>query len=195
MINFFVGNCMIDTLLSNKPKFIKPNFYKELNLTERNFIMMTLHRPANVDQASNLRELMREIMKNSNDMPIIFPVHPRTKKILNEIGINYKRLHMVDPMSYLEFNYLIEKSFAVITDSGGITEETTVMNIPCLTLRDNTERPETITIGTNELVGTDPKNIAPYMNLLFSGNWKKGSIPELWDGKAAVRIVEILINL
>ena len=192
---FFVGNCMIDTLLSNKPKFIKPNFYKELNLTERNFIMMTLHRPANVDQASNLRELMREIMKNSNDMPIIFPVHPRTKKILNEIGINYKRLHMVDPMSYLEFNYLIEKSFAVITDSGGITEETTVMNIPCLTLRDNTERPETITIGTNELVGTDPKNIAPYMNLLFSGNWKKGSIPELWDGKAAVRIVEILINL
>ena len=156
---------------------------------------MTLHRPANVDQASNLRELMREIMKNSNDMPIIFPVHPRTKKILNEIGINYKRLHMVDPMSYLEFNYLIEKSFAVITDSGGITEETTVMNIPCLTLRDNTERPETITIGTNELVGTDPKNIAPYMNLLFSGNWKKGSIPELWDGKAAVRIVEILINL
>ena len=101
---------------------------------------------------------------------------------------------MVDKR-YLEFNYLIEKSFAVITDSGGITEETTVMNIPCLTLRDNTERPETITIGTNELVGTDPKNIAPYMNLLFSGNWKKGSIPELWDGKAAVRIVEILINL
>ena len=192
---FFVGNCMIDTLLFNKPKFIKPHIYDKLNLHEKSYIMMTLHRPANVDETSKLIELMNEIMKNSQDMPVVFPVHPRTKKILNETGINHKRLYMVDPMSYLEFNYLTEKSFAVITDSGGITEETTVMGVPCLTLRDNTERPETITIGTNELIGTDPKNIAPAMKLLFSGNWKKGGIPELWDGKAAIRIVDILINL
>jgi len=99
---------------------------------------------------------------------------------------------MVDPMGYLEFNYLVQNSKAVITDSGGITEETTVMGIPCMTLRDNTERPETISIGTNELLGTDPVAIPPAMEKLFSGNWKKGGIPEKWDGKTAERIVEIL---
>ena len=102
---------------------------------------------------------------------------------------------MVDPMSYLEFNYLVERSSAVVTDSGGITEETTVMGVPCLTLRDNTERPETITVGTNELIGTDPKNIAPAMKTLFAGAWKKGGIPELWDGNTAKRIVDKLIEL
>ena len=98
-------------------------------------------------------------------------------------------------MSYLEFNYLVERSFGVVTDSGGITEETTVMGVPCLTLRDNTERPETITIGTNELIGTDPKNIAPAMKTLFAGEWKKGGIPELWDGQTASRIVKTLVDL
>ena len=192
---FFVGNCMIDTLLVNKPKFIQPSIWKELNLTKQSFIIMTLHRPANVDEVSKLKKLMYEIIKNTQEMPIVFPVHPRTKKMLNDLGINHERLHMVDPMSYLEFNYLVERSFAVITDSGGITEETTVMGVPCLTLRDNTERPETITIGTNELIGTDPKNIAPTMKTLFAGNWKKGGIPELWDGNTAQRIVDILIKL
>ena len=115
--------------------------------------------------------------------------------MLNELGIEHARLHMVDPMSYLEFNYLVERAFAVVTDSGGITEETTVLGVPCLTLRDNTERPETITIGTNELIGTDPQNIAPAMKKLFDGRWKKGGIPELWDGKTAERIVNHLIAL
>jgi UDP-N-acetylglucosamine 2-epimerase (non-hydrolysing) len=110
-------------------------------------------------------------------------------KILNHIGVSDPRLHLIEPLGYHEFNYLVEHSKAVITDSGGITEETTVMGVPCMTLRDNTERPETITIGTNELIGTDPKAIRPAMDLLFSGNWKKGQIPELWDGKAAERIV------
>ena len=192
---FFVGNCMIDTLLSNRQKFIKPSIWEELELSEKGYFVMTLHRPANVDEEAKLKNLMDEIIKNTQEMPIIFPVHPRTKKILNEIGIEYEKLHMVDPMSYLEFNYLIEKSFAVVTDSGGITEETTVFGIPCLTLRDNTERPETIIVGTNELIGTNPMNIAPAMKTLFSGEWKKGSIPEKWDGNASARIIEILIRL
>ncbi len=192
---FFVGNCMIDTLLSNKSRFIQPSIWEELGLHEKGYFMMTLHRPANVDEGVKLKELMDEIISNTQEMPLVFPVHPRTKKILNELGIEHERLHMVDPMSYLEFNYLVERSFAVVTDSGGITEETTVMGVPCLTLRDNTERPETITVGTNELIGTDPKNIGPAMKTLFAGEWKKGGIPELWDGKAAERIVTKLIEL
>ena len=192
---FFVGNCMIDTLLSNRPRFIQPSIWEKVGLSEKGYFMVTLHRPANVDEGAKLKELMDEIINNTQDMPLVFPVHPRTKKMLNELGIEHERLHMVDPMSYLEFNYLVERSFAVVTDSGGITEETTVMGVPCLTLRDNTERPETITVGTNELIGTDPKNIAPAMKTLFAGEWKKGGIPELWDGKTAGRIIEKLIEL
>ena len=186
---------MIDTLLANRPKFIQPSIWEELELSEKRYFMMTLHRPANVDEASKLKDLMDEIINNTLNMPLVFPVHPRTKKMLNNLGIEHQRLHMVAPMSYLEFNYLVERSFAVVTDSGGITEETTVMGVPCLTIRDNTERPETITVGTNELIGTDPKNIAPAMKTLFAGEWKKGGIPELWDGKTAGRIVEKLIEL
>ena len=192
---FFVGNCMIDTLLANRPRFIQPSIWEELGLNERGYIMMTLHRPANVDEGAKLKELMDEIIINTQDIPLVFPVHPRTKKMLNELGIEHEKLHMIDPMSYLEFNYLVERCFAVVTDSGGITEETTVMGVPCLTLRDNTERPETITVGTNELIGTDPKNIAPAMKTLFSGKWKKGGVPEMWDGNTAKRIVNHLINL
>jgi UDP-N-acetylglucosamine 2-epimerase (non-hydrolysing) len=191
---FFVGNCMIDTLLANKPRFIQPSIWKGLKLNEKGFFMMTLHRPANVDEGAKLKVLMHEILSCSKDIPLIFPVHPRTKKKLNELGIEHERLHMVEPMTYLEFNYLVERSLAVITDSGGITEETTVLGIPCLTLRDNTERPETITVGTNELIGTDPRNIAPAMKKLFAGEWKKGGIPELWDGKTAYRIVNIILK-
>ena len=192
---FFVGNCMIDTLMANRPRFIKPGIWDQLGLSDKGYFMMTLHRPANVDEASKLKDLMDEIILNTQDMPLVFPVHPRTGKMLHELGIAHERLHMVDPMSYLEFNYLVERSFAVVTDSGGITEETTVMGVPCLTLRDNTERPETITIGTNELIGTDPKKIAPAMKALFAGEWKKGGIPELWDGKTAKRIVDTLVKL
>ena len=191
---FFVGNCMIDTLIANMPRFIQPSIWDEFKLREKGFLILTLHRPANVDEGIKLKELMDEIILSSRDMPLIFPVHPRTRKILNELDIEHQRLFMVDPMSYLEFNYLVQRSFAVVTDSGGITEETTVMGVPCLTLRNNTERPETIMVGTNELIGTDPKNITPAMKKLFSGKWKKGAIPELWDGKTAERIVSRLIQ-
>jgi len=189
---FFVGNTMIDTLLKNKSRFAKPGIWDLLKLVEKEYIVLTLHRPANVDEESKLKELLDEIIKHSRDLPLIFPVHPRTAKIIAGLGIKHPRLHMAEPMGYLEFNYLVERCKAVITDSGGITEEATVLGVPCMTLRQNTERPETITIGTNELLGVNPKAIKPAMERLFSGNWKKGSVPAKWDGKTGERIIEIL---
>jgi UDP-N-acetylglucosamine 2-epimerase (non-hydrolysing) len=192
---FFVGNTMIDTLIKNRHRFIKPSVWEELDLKDKGYIVMTLHRPANVDEEGKLTELINEIINNTSDLPLIFPVHPRTAKILEGLGLSNSRLHMIEPLGYLEFNYLVERARAVITDSGGITEETTVMGVPCMTLRNNTERPETITIGTNELLGTDPKAIAPAMERLFAGEWKKGEIPKKWDGNTAERIVEKLLEI
>lgn len=192
---FFVGNVMIDTLLMNMEKFKKPKVFSDLNLKEKEYLILTMHRPANVDEAAKLKALMAEIVTNVQGLPIIFPIHPRTAKIFIDLGIIATNLHIVEPMGYLEFNYMVKHAKAVITDSGGITEETTVMGVPCLTLRDNTERPETITMGTNELVGTDPENIKPALEKLFAGQWKKGTIPELWDGKAAERTVKKIIGL
>lgn len=192
---FFVGNTMIDTLLKQRPNFQKPQLWDKIGLQEKQYIVMTLHRPANVDEESKLKELLDEIIGHSQDLPLIFPVHPRTAKIIENLGVSHPRLHMVEPMGYLEFNYLVERAKAVVTDSGGITEETTVMGVPCMTLRDNTERPETISEGTNELIGTDPKAIHPAMEKLFSGKWKVGSIPKKWDGKTAERIIEQLLNI
>jgi UDP-N-acetylglucosamine 2-epimerase (non-hydrolysing) len=167
----------------------------EIGLIDNEYIVVTLHRPANVDGNEKLKKLIDEIIKHSNGLPIIFPVHPRTEKILTSLRIKHPNLHMIEPQSYLEFNYLVQRAKAVITDSGGITEETTVLGIPCITLRNNTERPETVSIGTNELIGTDPNAIAPALKVLFDGNWKKGSIPELWDGQTGTRIVNKLFEL
>jgi UDP-N-acetylglucosamine 2-epimerase (non-hydrolysing) len=192
---FFVGNVMIDTLLANRSKFKQPDFWNTLNLKVKNYFVLTLHRPANVDGADTLKELMNEITSNVNGVPIIFPMHPRTAKVYKEIGITADNLFIVDPLGYHEFNYLVERAMGVVTDSGGITEETTVMGVPCITLRDNTERPETIEIGTNELIGTNPKAVKPCLEKLFKGQWKEGHIPEKWDGKAAERIVAILNKL
>jgi UDP-N-acetylglucosamine 2-epimerase (non-hydrolysing) len=192
---FYVGNTMIDTLLKHSPNFIKPAIWDKVNLSEKNYIVMTLHRPANVDEEDILKELIDEVIENSNNIPIIFSVHPRTAKQMVSLGISYPNLYTIEPLGYLEFNYLVERAKAVITDSGGITEETTVMNIPCMTLRDNTERPETIELGTNELLGVNPKAIGPAMKKLFSGKWKKGKVPHLWDGKTAGRIIHHLLHL
>jgi len=186
---FFVGNTMIDTLYKQMPRFQRPVFWDKYNLEEKGYIVMTLHRPNNVDDAATLRELVTEIVSASQGLPVIFPVHPRTAKILEATGVDAPNLYAIDPLGYLEFNYLVKNARAVITDSGGITEEATVMGVPCMTLRNSTERPETCTVGTNELLGTDPKGIAPAFEKLFSGQWKKGSIPELWDGKTAERII------
>src|SRR5690606_23791633 len=128
----------------------------------------------------NLRALLDEIVTHSRSVSLVFPVHPRTRRNIEQLGYQNPRLNLVDPMGYLSFNYLVERAKGVITDSGGITEETTVMGVPCITLRDNTERLETVAIGTNDLIGTDPSAIRPSLDKLFSGSWKKGSIPPLW---------------
>lgn len=192
---FFVGNTMIDTLLANMPFFRKPLFWDEFQLINKHYIVLTLHRPANVDDDKTITEILNKITENSNDLPIVFPVHPRTSKKLKSLNYNSNKIKFVEPLSYLEFNFLVQNSLAVITDSGGVTEECTVMSIPCMTLRNSTERPETVEIGTNVLIGTDPSSIKPALQLLFDGNWKKGKIPPMWDGKSAQRIVEILSNI
>ncbi len=189
---FFVGNTMIDTLLKHRKRFIKPKIWEEARLNEGEYLVLTLHRPSNVDEKEIFKSLINEIIIRTENLPLIFPVHPRTKKIIDNLGISHKRLHTIDPLSYLEFNYLVERSKAVITDSGGITEETTVLGIPCITLRDTTERPETVEIGTNELVGVNPQGIKDALNRIFSNKWKDGGIPKLWDGNASIRIVEVL---
>lgn len=188
----FVGNTMIDTLLKQQPNFVEPDCWNELGLKDREYLVVTLHRPANVDGQNRFKGMIDAIISGSNGVKVVFPVHPRTARIFSETGITAENLHLVDPLPYLEFNYLVSKSKAVVTDSGGITEETTVMGVPCMTLRDNTERPETITEGTNELVGTNPADLKPYLDRLFAGQWKQGGIPEMWDGSAAERIVAIL---
>jgi len=192
---FFVGNTMIDTLLKQQPKFVRPSFWSELQLTEKQYLVMTLHRPSNVDNPEQLKRLLAVLEKGTQQLPVIFPVHPRTRNNLEKFGIQLNHVKMVDPMGYLEFNYLVKQAKGVITDSGGITEETTVLSIPCMTLRNSTERPETCTIGTNELLGSDPKALEGALQKLFSNEWKKGGIPPLWDGHAAERIVDHLISL
>lgn len=192
---YFVGNTMIDTLLKQRPKFVQPDFWNKFNLIKGQYLVLTLHRPSNVDSKEQLTELLNVLENNSYGLPIIFPVHPRTRQRIEEFKININNLKLIDPLGYLEFNYLVENAKAVVTDSGGITEETTVMGIPCMTLRNSTERPETCTIGTNELLGTSPEALEKALNKLFNGAWKEGAIPELWDGKTAPRIVEILLKM
>ncbi len=192
---FFVGNTMIDTLLKHQPRFSAPPVWKELGLEKGQYIVMTLHRPGNVDEEQSLKRLMDAIVAASRGLPLVFPVHPRTAKMLRQIGIEAPNLHMIEPLGYLQFNYLVQHAKAVVTDSGGVTEETTVMHVPCMTLRANTERPETCTIGTNRLLGIAPEAIAPAFETLFNGEWTKGEIPEKWDGKTASRIVEDIISI
>ena len=192
---FFVGNTMIDSLLSNMHRLRRPEFWDARGLTPAGYFVLTLHRPSNVDGAGEFLRLLQAIGQGTRAMPVVFPVHPRTAKTLQSLEGLPENLCIVDPQPYLEFNYLVKHSKAVITDSGGITEESTVMGVPCMTLRDNTERPETVTLGTNELLGTDPAALKPALDKLFAGEWKKGGIPELWDGKAGDRIVNALEKL
>ncbi len=189
---FFVGNTMIDTLLANTDRLQQPVLWDTLRLKKKEYFVITLHRPANVDEVGQLGETLKAIGKGCRSLPVIFPVHPRTARNIEKIHKIPDNIYMVGPQPYLEFNYLVQHAKAVITDSGGITEEATVMEVPCLTLRDNTERPETVSIGTNELVGTLPQNIKPALDKLFAGKWKKGNIPEKWDGKTGKRIVDLL---
>jgi UDP-N-acetylglucosamine 2-epimerase (non-hydrolysing) len=154
---------------------------------------MTLHRPSNVDDKDNLLSIIKTVMDLAGDHKIIFPVHPRTRKNFDQTGFSDPRLILTEPMGYLEFIYTVKTAKGVITDSGGITEEATVLGIPCMTMRNSTERPETCVVGTNELIGTDPKALAPAMEKLMSGQWKSGGIPDMWDGNAAERIIQAIL--
>lgn len=191
----FVGNTMIDTLLHNINRLQKPVFWDSFGLSEKKYFLLTLHRPANVDEPANLKDFLDAILCGTEQYPVLFPVHPRTRKNLELINFSHERLLQIEPLGYLEFIYLVKNARAIITDSGGITEEATVLAVPCMTLRDSTERPETVDVGTNELVGTNPKNLAPHLENIAAGKWKKGSIPELWDGKTSERIVRILLEI
>ena len=192
---FFVGNTMIDTLLANLDRLKSPSFWNDFKLFSGEYLILTLHRPSNVDLIKKFKDLLLAVGKFSHEIPIIFPVHPRTAKTLLGIQGLPENLHMIDPQPYLEFNYLVKNAKAVITDSGGVTEEATVLGVPCMTLRDSTERPETVTVGTNQLIGTDPSGLEPALNNLFAGKWQKGGIPDKWDGKTAERIISVLEKL
>lgn len=191
----FVGNTMIDTLLAHLDQLRPPAFWRSANLQAGGYLVMTLHRPANVDDTGGLTRLLQAVAESVRGLPVVFPVHPRTAQTLSRIDGLPSHLLPVEPQPYLEFNYLVRHAKAVITDSGGVTEETTVLGVPCLTLRDSTERPETVSIGTNELIGTDPAGLRPALDRLFAGQWKRGAIPALWDGKTGTRIVAILEKL
>jgi UDP-N-acetylglucosamine 2-epimerase (non-hydrolysing) len=190
---FFVGNTMIDTLNYEINNLRPPSFWDELELDKQHYYLLTLHRPSNVNDKEILKKLLDAIHESAQNALVIFPVHPRTKKTFQLIEAEYTNIKMVDPQGYLEFIFLLKNAIGVITDSGGITEEATVLNIPCVTLRQNTERPETVLEGTNELIGDHLDKLKTCMEVMYMGAWKKGKIPENWDGNAAVRIIDILL--
>lgn len=195
----FVGNTMIDTLLKYRSAAEPMECFREFEMERKKYALLTLHRPSNVDDYDTLDGILRAIGDIQWKIPILFPIHPRTIKRLDEFGIDDQfrmtpHLHFIKPQSYLRFLSLMMDSRFVLTDSGGLQEETTVLGVPCLTLRENTERPITITMGTNELVGTKTENIIQAAQKILGGDWKIGSIPPLWDGRAAERIVGILAS-
>lgn len=187
----FVGNTMIDTLrqqIGRARELPLPD-----GLAPGRYAVLTLHRPANVDSPDRLASILGAINAIADRIQVVFPVHPRTAPRLKEMEL-HPRIRTVEPMSYLPFLGLVAHSRMVLTDSGGIQEETTVLGVPCLTMRPNTERPITCEIGTNVLVGTDPQRIVQEANSILDGNTRPGAIPEKWDGRAAERIVDVLLN-
>jgi UDP-N-acetylglucosamine 2-epimerase (non-hydrolysing) len=195
---------MIDSLRHFLPIAHKSPIGGELHLKNgahggeawKRFAVLTLHRPSNVDSTEKLTELLGAVDAVAREIPVIFPVHPRTQQRLTQAGIqHHPNLRLVPPVGYVDFLCLLSKATLVLTDSGGIQEETTALGVPCLTLRENTERPITISQGTNLLVGTEPAKIVAAAREVLSGKSKAGRIPPLWDGHAAERIVETLLRL
>jgi UDP-N-acetylglucosamine 2-epimerase (non-hydrolysing) len=203
---FFVGNVMIDTLLRNKEKAERSTILEQLSLKKRHYALVTLHRPSNVDSPEVLGRLLEVLKVIGSGMPVIFPVHPRTRKNIatfsqdgafrksDESSLRRSEVRLIDPIGYMDFLKLMVSASVVITDSGGIQEETTILRVPCLTLRENTERPITVEVGTNTVVGTNPDRILKAFQKIMKGDKTKGGIPELWDGKASERIVKILLS-
>ena len=193
---FFVGNVMIDSLLAFKAKAEALPTLQRMGLTPRGYAVCTMHRPSNVDDAETFAALLNALAEISKKTPVIFPVHPRTRRMISDGNLeasltSYPDLRLIDPMGYLEFLSLTSRAALILTDSGGLQEEATALNVPCLTLRENTERPITVTVGTNEIVGTSPQRIKAEAFKALSGHGKTGRLPDRWDGRAAVRIAEV----
>ena len=194
---YFVGNVMIDSLIHYLSKADKSNILSDYSLTPSKYILVTLHRPSNVDSGDFLKDLMSLFKNLSAEKKIIFPVHPRTKKNMEEAGYNNsmnKNIILTDPVGYIDFLALTKNAELIITDSGGIQEESTYLGVQCITVRNNTERPSTVELGTNQLIGTDLKKVEKSAMEILSGKIKKGKIPELWDGKTSEKIAEILLT-
>jgi len=185
-----IGNVMIDSLVQLLPA--AKNLPKN-GLPEK-FILVTLHRPSNVDSNENLRSILTALQQAGDYARIVFPVHPRTRQRISEFGLSTDKLHLLDPVPYLEFLNLQTRAAAVITDSGGIQEETTFLGVPCLTVRNNTERPITVDVGTNCLVGDDRNLLTSELQKILNGQGKQGSVPPLWDGHASDRLAEIVLT-
>jgi len=185
-----VGNVMIDSLVRLLPAAMQCN----RNGLPQRYALVTLHRPANVDDSRVLKRILESLLAISKDLDVVFPVHPRTRQRIAEFGIDVRHLHLLEPVPYIEFLALQSRATVVITDSGGIQEETTYLQIPCITVRNNTERPITITMGTNVLVGQDIGKLRTELSKILEGGARPGTIPPLWDGRTGERIAEILLN-
>jgi UDP-N-acetylglucosamine 2-epimerase (non-hydrolysing) len=193
----FVGNVMIDTLFRYRERARASNVLETLAVKPRAYSLLTLHRPSNVDTDTTLRSLLGAVAKIQETSPVVFPVHPRTRQRLARLEGQLPpmpNLRLADPLPYLDFLQLMANARCVLTDSGGIQEETTALGVPCLTLRENTERPITVTRGTNKVIGVDPSVIHAEWRRASEGKWPAGELPELWDGKAASRIVPVLLE-
>ena len=190
----FTGNVMIDSLRFYAADAEKSLILKELGLEGTRYGLVTLHRPSNVDDAAILAPMMDALSEVGRSCPLIFPVHPRTRAVIERIGLepDEARIRLIEPAGYLDFTKLMRYSSIVLTDSGGIQEETTALGIPCLTIRDNTERPITTTVGTNRLVGTRPERIVAEAHTALQQNSSGARIPDLWDGQAAPRIARVI---
>ncbi|MGB3463764.1 MAG: UDP-N-acetylglucosamine 2-epimerase (non-hydrolyzing) [Cyclobacteriaceae bacterium] len=194
-----VGNVMIDTLRYFQDKIQRSDILEKLGLTTGQYVALTLHRPSNVDNEENLTNILKAIRYVSQSNKVVFPVHPRTKKMIGQFNLDSllesEDIILTEPFGYFYFGKIISNSRFVLTDSGGIQEETTVYGIPCITIRENTERPVTISEGTNELAGASYDKITQMADRIMEGDWKKGKVPELWDGKTAERIVDFIKTL
>ena len=185
---FRVGNVMIDYLVKLLPLAQRQN---KNGLPER-YALVTLHRPANVDESATLKSILQSLLEVNRDLSVVFPAHPRTRQRISDFGLNAGQLQLLDPLPYIDFLGLQSRATVVITDSGGIQEETTYLGVPCLTLRENTERPITVSLGTNILVGSDPDRLRSELSRVLAGKAKKGAVPPLWDGHAGERIAALL---
>lgn len=187
---FLVGNVMIDSLLRLLPA--AKRIHRD-GLPDR-YALVTLHRPSNVDDAATLKEILTSLLEVNRDLAVVFPAHPRTRQRIASFGLNASQLQVLDPLPYIEFLTLQMGAAVVITDSGGIQEETTYLGVPCLTMRENTERPITVSLGTNTLVGRDRNKLQMELSKILRGEGKKGTIPPLWDGLTGERIADVLVN-